>query len=178
MTMTSSMQPLVRIIILFNFFAIYECLSPASAASALNKPLRVSQPHCWDDPSKFAPLIFKDCIDVINIEITKTHDPTIPLKFSRDARLHPDIQLPKFWTHGESKCGVGVDFEPGLQGYDRTTLQDVKMAARRVAVECIIGEPHLGGFAQLGWYGRLGVLITGASPRLSTEVENGTVEVN
>ena len=73
---------------------------------------------------------------------------------------------------------MGVDFEPELQGYDRTTLQDVKMAARRVAVDCIIGEPHLGGFVQLGWYGRLGVLITGASPRLGTKVENGTVDVS
>lgn len=172
------MQLLLRVIILFQLFAIYQCRSPASAASALHKHLRVTQPHCWDDPTKFAPLIFKDCIDVINKEITKSHDPTIPLKFSRDPRLHPDIQLPKFWTHGESKCGVGVDFEPGLQGYDRTTLEDVKMAARRVAVECIIGEPHLGGFVQVGWYGRLGVLITGASPRLSSKVENGTVEVS
>lgn len=147
---------------------------PKSFAAAAAPRLRTSRPTCWDDPDLFAPVVFKDCIDVVNNEITKGRDPTVPLKFSKDPTLHPDITLPKYWTRGDANCGVGVDFVPQMQGYDRTTLDDVQRAARAVAVECVIKEPHLGGFVQLGWNDRLGVLIAGA--KVGPNSSNGTVE--
>ncbi|KAL8649139.1 MAG: hypothetical protein Q9226_005698 [Calogaya cf. arnoldii] len=138
------------------------------------KHLRASRPHCWDDNERFSPLVFRDCVDVIQ-EITEDHDPTIPLKFSKDPDLHPDIELPKYWSDVESKCGVGIDFAPDLGGYDRTTLNDIQGAAMAVAVDCIIKHPlHLGGFVEVGWYKRLGVLI--AKPRARPIKLNGTVE--
>lgn len=50
---------------------------------------------------------------------------------------------------------------PRERGYDRTTLRDIEDAGRRIAVECVIREPHEGGFVQLGWHNRLGVLMSG-----------------
>lgn len=165
----------LRYIIALLTFCLMVHQRPKSFAAAAAAPrLHTSRPTCWDDPHRFAPIVFKDCIDVVNNEITKGHDPTVPLKFSKDPTVHPDIALPKYWTRGASKCGVGVDFVPQMQGYDRTTLDDIQRAAREVAVECIIKEPYLGGFVEVGWYHRLGVLIAGASVRPNSL--NGTVE--
>ncbi|KAL8953685.1 MAG: hypothetical protein Q9222_000469 [Ikaeria aurantiellina] len=135
-------------------------LVTAAAVPALRARIAV----CWDDPTKFRPLIFKDCIEVINNEITKGYDPNIPLKFSSDPELHPDVELPKYWKRPNARCGVGVDFGPVLTGYDRTTLNDIKEAALSVAIECIIKPPHVGGYMQLGWEDKLGVLIAGRRP--------------
>ncbi|KAL8715357.1 MAG: hypothetical protein Q9220_000690 [cf. Caloplaca sp. 1 TL-2023] len=127
--------------------------------------VRAGAPECWEDHAKFRPLVFKDCIDVINQEITRGYDPDIPLKFSPDPSLHPDIGLPKYWRGPGARCGIGVDFGHVLKGYDRTTLNDIKKAARAVAVECVIKPPHIGGYIQLGWADKLGVLIAGKSPQ-------------
>ncbi|KAL8995626.1 MAG: hypothetical protein Q9169_004669 [Polycauliona sp. 2 TL-2023] len=146
-----------------------------AATAPPSRYFRDIRPECWTDPQRFVPIVFKDCIDVINKEITRSpFPPTAPLTFSKDPTLQPDIILPKYWTRGESKCGVGVDFAPRLRGYDRTTLDDIQKAARAVGIECIIGEPHLGGFLQMGWHDRLGVLVAGRSPRVGGG--NGSVE--
>ncbi|KAL8851500.1 MAG: hypothetical protein Q9221_003600 [Calogaya cf. arnoldii] len=146
----------------------------AAAVIGPYKHLHASHPHCWEDTERFAPIVFKDCVDVIR-EITEGQDPHMPLKFSKDPSLHPDIELPKYWSRGESKCGVGVDMAPDLGDYDRTTLNDIQKAARAAAVECIIKHPlHLGGFVEVGWHERLGVLI--ARPWARAIKLNGTVE--
>ena len=163
------MHQLMQVIALLFIVTVHRwpCAVAATApAAAPYKYLHTSHPQCWDNPLQFPPIVFKDCIEVINKEIIRGHDdPTIPLKFSKDLNLHPDIRLPKYWTRNGRKCGVGVDLAPRMQGYDRTTLDDIQRAARAVAVECIIKEPHLGGYMQLGWHHRLGILITGRKIR-------------
>ncbi|KAI4219525.1 MAG: hypothetical protein LQ349_008329, partial [Xanthoria aureola] len=144
-----------------------ESFGTAAAATTAAPRLRNSHWECFDDPRKFAPVIFRDCIDVINHEVTRRYDPTVPLKFSQDPNLHPDIRLPHFWSRAEHKCGVGIDLASHVHEYDRTTLEDIQTVARAVAVECIIKGPHLGGFTTTGWYQRLGVFIAGPSPRLN-----------
>ena len=89
--------------------------------------------------------------------------------------MNPDIQLPKYWKKQNLKCGVGLDFGYSGSQYDMTTLNDVKRAAKALAIECIIKAPHLGGFVQLGWRDRLGVLIAGRKPRLD-EGNNATLD--
>lgn len=123
--------------------------------------IRASRPTCWDQITAFVPVIFRECIDIISHDITEGHDPEEVLKFSSNASFEPDIQLPKYWKRRGVNCGVGVDLAPGLEGYDRTTLRDIQEAARAVAVACVIRPPHAGGFAQLGWHHKLGVLISG-----------------
>ncbi|KAL8897884.1 MAG: hypothetical protein Q9207_006980 [Kuettlingeria erythrocarpa] len=43
----------------------------------------------------------------------------------------------------------------GERGSDRSNLEDVKEAAKAVAVQCIIRPPHLGGWVQVGWEGKM-----------------------
>ncbi|KAL8785266.1 MAG: hypothetical protein Q9213_003470 [Squamulea squamosa] len=122
--------------------------------------VRVSTPVCWDDPFLLRPIVFRRCNDVINNEI-RDFDPNIPLKFSYNPDSHPDILLPKYWRDEGGNCGVGIDLAEGEEGYDRTTLGDIKAAARAVAIECVIKMPHLGGFMRIGWHHKLGVMIVG-----------------
>lgn len=158
------MHQFMRIIAFFALFlARYQWPYPVAAAAATY--LHASLPECWDDLTQFSPIVYRNCIDVINNEITKGRDPDIPLMFSNDPTMHPDIKVPTYWKSSDSKCGVGVDMAFQLRSYDRTTLNDIKRAAKVVAVECIIKPPHLGGAMQLGWHERLGVLITGGKPR-------------
>ncbi|KAL8751519.1 MAG: hypothetical protein Q9184_006043 [Pyrenodesmia sp. 2 TL-2023] len=145
-----------------------------ATSSATTSTLRAHTPTCWDDTTRFLPIVFRECISIIRTDIISTgHDPDQPLKFSHDPNYHPDIQLPRYWKRAGVNCGVGLDFAPRLQGYDRTTLRDVEAAAMAVAVECVIKPPHTGGYVRLGWYDRLGVLISGARSRM--DPENGTL---
>ncbi|KAL9056281.1 MAG: hypothetical protein Q9206_002821 [Seirophora lacunosa] len=134
---------------------------PVTAAAATIIRASNPNPSCWDDVTQFQPVVFRECIEIINNDIYEDFDPDIPLKFSTDPTLDPDIRLPKFWKRVGANCGVGIDFKPTKRGYDRTTLRDVKAAAQAVAIECVIRPPHVGGFVQLGWYDNLGVLISG-----------------
>lgn len=45
--------------------------------------------------------------------------------------------------------------QEGEKGSDRSNLEDLKEAARGVAVECVIRPPHLGGWVQVGWEGKM-----------------------
>ncbi|KAL8865042.1 MAG: hypothetical protein Q9174_007103, partial [Haloplaca sp. 1 TL-2023] len=135
--------------------------------------IRAGNPTCWEDESLFLPATFRDCIDIINNDVAAGYDIDEVLKFSFDPTFRPDVQLPKYWKRPGLGCGVGVDLAPGLQGYDRTTLRDIIVAARAVAVDCVIRPPHTGGFVQIGWHGKLGVLISGR--RAPEVLDNGTV---
>ncbi|KAL8942510.1 MAG: hypothetical protein Q9216_001611 [Gyalolechia sp. 2 TL-2023] len=150
---------------------------PSIAAAAAAPPhhlLHANHPQCWDDPTSFGPIVYKDCIELINQAVTtEPHDADLPLKFSNNPSMHPDIRLPRYWKRTDAKCGLALDFAPQRGGYDRTTLNDVRRAASAVAVQCIIKPPHLGGYMELGWYNRLGVLVTGRRAQLNAL--NGTV---
>lgn len=122
-------------------------------------------PNCWDPETGFPPLIFRDCIEIINQEVTRGRDPNIPLKFSRFLSEQPDIRLPAVWHSragtARNKCLISVEYASSAVGHDWTTLNDIKRAATTVAMECVIKEPHLGGVLRLGWHNMLGVMIAG-----------------
>ncbi|KAI4270083.1 MAG: hypothetical protein L6R38_007237 [Xanthoria sp. 2 TBL-2021] len=128
---------------------------------------------CWPESSMLGPTIFKECIDAINKSLMPPGtDSDIPLKFSRDLKLNPDFTLPHFWKSWNGGCVIGIDFERNVDGYDRTTLNDIKRAALAIARKCVIPPPHLGGIVHpLGWQNKLGVTIGGFPPRTNRDVE-------
>ncbi|KAL8991848.1 MAG: hypothetical protein Q9169_007598 [Polycauliona sp. 2 TL-2023] len=156
---------------LFSFLLILNH-SPYPITTNAASLIRTTLPSCWHD-DRFLPVTFRECIDIINKDILRSNNPDEPLKFSHDSSLEPDVQLPKYWRRPGVNCGIGVDLTPGEEGYDRTTLRDIQQAARDVAVACVIQPPHAGGFAVLGWHGKLGVLITGKTI-IPTVLRNGT----
>ncbi|KAI4094054.1 MAG: hypothetical protein LQ348_001117 [Seirophora lacunosa] len=111
------------------------------------------RPVCYTtDQPLIRPAIFSECRDIIKVMMASSRfDPDIPLKFSPDPAKEPDIRLPAAWTRGKENCDVGLQFQSGKSGYDRTTLRDVQQAAMAVALECVINPPHLGGLAVVGW---------------------------
>ncbi|KAL8978576.1 MAG: hypothetical protein Q9205_005868 [Flavoplaca limonia] len=166
----------MHLIAFLSFFLIVSLWNHCYIANAASI-IRASRPTCWDDSddnARFIPVVFRECIQIINDDITRGHDIDVPLKFSFDPTFQPDIQLPKYWKRPGVNCGVGVDLAPGLEGYDRTTLRDIKDAARAVAIACVIRPPHAGGYMQVGWHHKLGVLISGqralSMPRNGTRV--------
>ena len=134
--------------------------------TAAPPPVHANVPGCWEDTTRFSALTFKDCIEVIDNEITRGYDPDQPLRFSNDPAKHPDILLPKYWRRPGVKCGVGLDFRDATKDYDTTTLNDVKQAAKLLAIACVIKPPHIGGYLELGWRNKMGALIAGKKPRL------------
>lgn len=122
--------------------------------------------ECWPETSTLGPVIFKDCIETINQSLVPPGaDPNIPLKFSKDLRLHPDHLLPNFWRSRDGDCIIGIDFEAKVGGYDRTSLNDIKRAALAIARQCVIPPPHRGGIVYpLGWQGKLGVTVGSFPP--------------
>ena len=145
---------------LFLMIALWQY--PITTAAAATPIIRTGIPTCWEDHTRFTPVTFRDCVSVINREIIKDHDPNKPLKFSKDPSVHPDIQLPKYWVRDGVNCGIAVDLASESEGYDVTTLRDIKDAALAIAYECVIKPPHAGGFVELGRHRKLGVLISGA----------------
>ncbi len=148
------------------FFAVGNWKHPRTAEAATI--IRASGPTCWNDDYHFEPTVFRECMEIISNDIGRGYDIDEPFKFSFDPSFQPDIRLPKYWTRIGLNCGVGVDLAPGLEGYDRTTLRDIKAAALAVAIECVIKPPHVGGYVQLGWHHKLGVLISGRRTDVST----------
>lgn len=53
-----------------------------------------------------------------------------------------------------------MDLAPTQEGFDKTTLNNIKATAKAVAVEYVIKPPHTGEFVQVGWRNRLRVLIS------------------
>ncbi|KAI4224528.1 MAG: hypothetical protein LQ349_007218, partial [Xanthoria aureola] len=129
--------------------------------------------ECWPGSSILSPTTFKECVDAISKSLTpRGADPDIPLKFSKDLKLNPDFTLPNFWKSWNGDCIIGIDFERGVGGYDRTSLNDIKHAALAVARRCVIPPPHLGGTVHpLGWQGKLVVSIGGLRARADREAQ-------
>ncbi|KAL8646052.1 MAG: hypothetical protein Q9210_006354 [Variospora velana] len=121
-------------------------------------------PRCWYPQISPNPLIFKECNYIITKLIPRTgnFDTSIPLIFSRDESLHPDVETPKSWQLPRPvNCIVGIDIAHAVGGSDKTSLKDIQHAATAIAIECVIKPPHLGGILQIGWQEKLNVIITG-----------------
>lgn len=112
-------------------------------------------PRCWDYEAGAPTLIYKECLDIINQQVIRGRDLNVPLRFSQDDRLEPDISLPASWSRTTSNCFVGLDFTPGRTGSDRASMLDIRRAAQAIAIECVIKGPQRGGYAQFGWYDKL-----------------------
>ncbi|KAL8800166.1 MAG: hypothetical protein Q9182_005367 [Xanthomendoza sp. 2 TL-2023] len=133
-------------------------------------------PDCWaqSDSPNFHPLVFKDCLTIIRNDLPRGHATDLPLTFSRSRSAKPDIKLPAHWMgRGSNECMVAIDAASSDDmGYDTTTLSDVERAAATVARDCVIGDPHLGGFLRVGWKHNLRIMVAAVPPR-----RNGTVLV-
>lgn len=168
------MHPITALSILLILSPIIPLISSRSVRPVLTPGLL---PDCWqhDDSPVFQPLVFKDCLDIIRHEIGRGLDPEIPLKFSRLPSLRPDIKLPVYWIGtGTAKCTVSIDVTKNGEGYDRTTFNDIKVAALRLARDCVIPGPHLGGVMKVGWRDMLGVAVAGV---LRTENRTRVVDI-
>ncbi|KAL8645072.1 MAG: hypothetical protein Q9210_006912 [Variospora velana] len=133
-----------------HIIALAALLTLATCAPRRNP---IYTPTCYaPEQPLIRPAIFSECRDIIReIPTSSTFDPGIPLKFSTDPAKRPDIRLPAAWTLAKENCDVGLQFNSGASGYDRTTLYDVQSAALAVARECVIKPPHLGGVVVVGW---------------------------
>ncbi len=141
------------------------------------------EPRCWTPALSPHPVIFKECYDLVTkqIHLTGSFNPNVPLIFSREKPLGPDIELPHSWVTGPpGNCIVGIDIPGKVGGTEKTSLKDIEMAARAIAVKCIIAPPHLGGILTIGWQGKLNVIITGMKrlqkPRNETAMVEGESE--
>lgn len=122
--------------------------------------IAASYQSCWPPDSSTSPLVFRECLDIINQEVIHGRDLNLPLKFSPDSSLEPDILLPMSWL-GErtSNCIVGLAFVPGKTGYDRVSMLDIQRAATALGIECVIKPPHHGGIVQVGWFDKMGLVL-------------------
>ncbi|KAL8946196.1 MAG: hypothetical protein Q9222_007375 [Ikaeria aurantiellina] len=135
--------------------------------------------RCWGPEHSNQPLVFKECNDIIMKDITRTErfPADIPLTFSRDPDLRPDIKTPYSWLDKEQgNCVIGVDIPAAIGGIEKTSLKDVKSAALAIAVDCVIQPPHLGGIVQVGWQEKLNVVVVSFERPFISRVGNGTVE--
>jgi len=130
---------------------------------------------CWPLDESTSPLIFKECFNIISQDVARGRDLNLPLKFSPDSSLEPDILLPATWSGGTSNCIVGLAFEPGRTGYDRVSMLDIKRAATAIGLECVIKPPHRGGILQIGWYDKMGLVLVSKEP--SRRGKNGTLSI-
>ncbi len=132
-------------------------------------------------PPRRVPAVFAECLRIINLIPSVALDPTIPVKWGAGTSSHADFALPARWKglpfppsplpiliqiakhqaltpipgHWDkgsiNKCVVELNLKEGEKGSDRSNLEDIKEAAKAVAVQCVIRPPHLGGWVQVGW---------------------------
>ncbi|KAL8691470.1 MAG: hypothetical protein Q9218_003314 [Villophora microphyllina] len=129
--------------------------------------------ECWNDAQSRHTIAFKDCIDVVKDQIIADHDLDIPLKFSQNAELGPDIKLPAHWFSRTGNCFVGINFAPGQTGSDRMSPRDLRRAAQILGVKCVIQPPHLGGVVPMGWHEKMGLVFIAEQGQKANE--NGTL---
>lgn len=156
------------VIVLFSFLII--CSNSRYPAAAQGPSL-----NCWPATPSLHPVIFKECLDIISKIISPGTESDIPLKFSTDPRQRPEFLLPKYWDSKPENCVLAVDFKKGVDGYDRTTMNDIKYAALAIAKRCVINSPHLGGIiTPIGWQKKLEIMVGGFDQQRN-KVLNGTV---
>ncbi|KAL9583929.1 MAG: hypothetical protein Q9212_002427 [Teloschistes hypoglaucus] len=119
---------------------------------------------CWNERESQHTIVFRDCINILNQQIIGDHLPDIPLKFSQDPRLEPDIKLPAHWFSRTGNCFVGINFPPGEIGYDRASPKDLRKAAQALGTECVIKAPHRGGVHTFGWRDKMGLIFIAEVP--------------
>ena len=74
---------------------------------------------------------------------------------------------------------MGIDIPNAVGLSDKTSLQDIKLAAQSIAKECVIKSLHLGGTLQIGWQNKLQVIIVSKDvPHvMGTKGNNSMVEI-
>ncbi|KAL8767480.1 MAG: hypothetical protein Q9209_006066 [Squamulea sp. 1 TL-2023] len=165
--------------LLVTFLALSSRLIAAISTPTFHIAIEGTKMNCWPATSILRPIIYKECLDTINTDlISPSTDPNIPLMFSKDNQLNPDFPLPKFWKSASGNCIVGIDYEHKSDGYDRTSLHDIKRAALAIARTCVIRPPHLGGVIEpVGWQNKLGVSL-GGFELSKGKILNNTLSLN
>ncbi|KAI4099559.1 MAG: hypothetical protein L6R37_005912 [Teloschistes peruensis] len=102
---------------------------------------------CWDPPDP--PVFFYDCAALIRTQLGFPHDEDEPLTFSR--RRSAAVQVPYYVRSSTKNCHIILSIEDDRPVTVITTFKKIKQEALGVAVECVVGGEHLGGF---GWVGR------------------------
>ncbi|KAI4254639.1 MAG: hypothetical protein LQ352_002987 [Teloschistes flavicans] len=139
------------------FIALAVCINAAFAVTHQN-PTN-DDFVCWNEAESKHTLAYRDCIDTLNQQVIRDHPMEIPLKFSPDPGLEPDIELPAHWFSRTSNCFVGINFAPDETGYDRASPKDLRTAAQALGAECVIKPPHRGGVHTIGWRDKMGLVF-------------------
>ncbi|KAL8640551.1 MAG: hypothetical protein Q9228_002536 [Teloschistes exilis] len=148
---------MARMILMFTAFAV--CINTAFAITRQN--LSDREFVCWSEQDSQNTIVFRDCLNVLNQEVIHDRPLDIPLKFSKDPKLQPDIQVPTHWFSRTGNCFVGIDFAPGEIGYDRASPKDLRRAAQSLGAHCVINPPHRGGVQNVGWRDKMGLVFIG-----------------
>lgn len=161
--------PLINITVLVTYLLI--------VSHSVHHVIASLHPSCWPNDESTGPLVFRECLDIINHVVAHGHDLNVPLKFSQDSSLEPDILLPMSWLGGRtSNCIVGLAFVPDKTGYDRVSMSDIQRAATALGVECVIKPPHRGGIVQIGWFDKMGLVLV--SEELLKRDKNKTLSID
>ncbi|KAL9583930.1 MAG: hypothetical protein Q9212_002428 [Teloschistes hypoglaucus] len=120
----------------------------AQPAPAHKNLTTIQHAACWDPPDP--PIFFYDCAALIRSRLGFPHDDDEPLTFSR--RRSAAIQVPYYVRSDTKNCHIILSIEDDRPVTVTTTFRKIKAEALSVAVECVVGGEHLGGF---GWVGRL-----------------------
>ncbi|KAI4196725.1 MAG: hypothetical protein LQ350_006371 [Teloschistes chrysophthalmus] len=160
---------MARMILTFTAFAV--CITAAFAITHQN--LTDREFVCWSEEESRNAIRFSDCIDVVTQQVIRDRPLDVPLKFSKDPKLQPDIQVPVHWFSRTGNCFVGIDFAPNEMGYDRASPKDLKRAAQALGVHCVIKAPHRGGVQNVGWRDKMGLIFIGEKDMW--RYKNGTV---
>ncbi|KAI4125954.1 MAG: hypothetical protein LQ338_004010 [Usnochroma carphineum] len=166
LSITTHLIPFLFLLLLLN--------NPATTAAVTLPPSHPINCNTPSSPPSLHPATFSACLRLLKA-IPAVHPvmpPTHPLKWSADPSTDPDFGLPARWE-SPGQCAIQLDMKDGERGWDRSNLADLKDAAMAVAVGCVIRPPHLGGWVNVGWEGKMMLAVWKGE---DIGRENGTVE--
>lgn len=108
--------------LLISFVTLFLLTSTSLAAiAALPDRPRCITPETTPLPPTIKPATFSACIDIINhiTSFTPSIPPDLPLKWSSNPAMHPDMQVPARWRAIDGKCQIDLDMRKGEMGTDR-----------------------------------------------------------
>ncbi|KAI4184940.1 MAG: hypothetical protein LQ346_006012 [Caloplaca aetnensis] len=102
-------------------------------------------------------LVYFDCLNLIRNQLGFPHDPALPMTFGR--HHHAMILIPYAKVSRTGNCAVVIGIRDDMLKVEIETFENVKKAALDVAVDCVIKEPHKGGWKWVGRDGNLFVSV-------------------
>lgn len=138
---------------------------PLNLTGPDNAPFVPEAIICYDEryAQPYKAPSYPGCVHVVESNIATGTRPDLWHAFSRRPDPTRQSRVPKTWVDNGQSCEVHIDVPMAV--VEMASLTEIQAAARAIAIKCVLGSWHLGGFTFVGLKNELVVSIHGEDRR-------------